>query len=435
MAQFAAQPLPLTQGAAVQQLEVLVRTAIFKPANELIGFLLQQAADRADAAYQARPGERFKGRESIKVQGIFGSFELLRDYYHHEGKNAGHYPADAALGLEGGYTPALSRLICLEGADEASYQKASLHLQETGGIAVEGRQVQRVLQRLGEAATAWQKRESPAAACDAPVMYVSADGTGVPMRRKELEGRAGKQPDGSAKTRQVYLGCVFTQHKTDEQGHPIRDFESTTYLSSFDAVDDFGVWLRREALRRGMGGAREVVLLIDGASGLEKLGKDYFPGCTQIVDFYHGMEHLEEVLKLLWPKTDPQFNKHRGRWIKWLLKDGVGRILDQARFLAANRPNAEALEKALGYFERNKHRMQYGSFRAQGYFIGSGVIEAGCKTVVGSRCKQSGMFWSTPGAEKVLAFRCIHQSQRLQSFWKDHLKDLAARNDSLPLAA
>jgi len=93
------------------------------------------------------------------------------------------------------------------------------------------------------------------------------------------------------------------------------------------------------------------------------------------------------------------------------------------------------LEKALGYFERNKHRMQYGSFRAQGYFIGSGVIEAGCKTVVGSRCKQSGMFWSTPGAEKVLAFRCIHQSQRLQSFWKDHLNDLAARNDSLPLAA
>jgi hypothetical protein len=432
MAQFAAQP---PQGAAVQQLEVLVRTAIFKPANELIGFLLQQAADRADAAYHARPGESFKGRESITVQGIFGSFELLRDYYHHAGKKAGHHPADAALGLEGGYTPALARLICLEGADEASYQKASTHLQETGGIAVESRQVQRVMQRLGKAASAWQKRESPAASCDAPVMYVSADGTGVPMRRKELEGRAGKQPDGSAKTRQVYLGCVFTQHKTDEKGRPMRDFESTTYVSSFDAVEDFGIWLRREALRRGMGGVKKVVLLIDGASGLEKLGKDYFPGCVQIVDFYHALEHLEEVLKLLWPKTDPQFKKHRQRWIKWLLKDGVGRILDQARCIAANQPNAQALEKALGYFDRNKQRMRYGSFRAQGCFIGSGVIEAGCKTVVGSRCKQSGMFWSTPGAENVLAFRCIHQSQRLQSFWKDHLNDLAARNDSLPLAA
>jgi hypothetical protein len=266
-------------------------------------------------------------------------------------------------------------------------------------------------------------------------MYVSADGTGVPMRRSELQGRAGKQADGSAKTRQVYLGCVFTQHKCDEKGHPLRDFESTTYVSSFDAVDDFGLWLRREALRRGLGGAEKVVLLIDGASGLEKLGHDYFPGGTQIVDFYHGLEHLEEVLKLLWPKADPEFEKHRKRWIKALLKDGVERLLAQAQRLAATRSNAAEIEKALAYFARNKERMRYGSFRAQGYFIGSGVIEAGCKTVVGSRCKQSGMFWSRPGAEHVLALRCIHQSRRLDSFWKDHLNHLAARNDSLPLAA
>ena len=432
MAQFSSQPLEAT---AVQQLEVLVRTAIFKPANELIGFLLQQAADRADAAYQAKPGERFKGRERVRVQGIFGHFELLRGYYHHAGKKEGHCPADAALGLEGAYTPALARLLCLEGADEASYEKASSHLQETGGIAVGSRQVQRVVQRVGAAAVAWQKRESPAVACDAPIMYVSADGTGVPMRRSELEGRRGKQADGSAKTRQVYLGCVFTQHKTDEEGRPMRDFESTSYVSSLDGVEDFGIWLRREALRRGMGGVKKVVLLVDGASGLEKLGYDEFPGCVQIVDFYHGLEHLQEVLKLLWEKTHPQFEKQRKRWIKWLLKDGVERFIAQVRRIAATRPNAEAVEKALGYFERNKERMQYGSFRSQGYFIGSGVIEAGCKTVVGSRCKQSGMFWSTPGAEHVLAFRCIHQSRRTDAFWKDHLNNRVARNDSLPLAA
>jgi len=203
MAQFSAK---LPEGKAVQQLETLVRTAIFKPANELVGFLLQQAADRVDAAYHPQPGERLKRREPIQVEGIFGSFELLRDYYHHPGKQTGHCPADAALGLEGGYTPALSRLICLEGADEPSYEKASAHLQETGGIVVSGRQVQRALQRLGASAVAWQQRESPPAACNAPLMYVSADGTGVPMRRGELEGRPGKQPDGSAKTRQVYLG-------------------------------------------------------------------------------------------------------------------------------------------------------------------------------------------------------------------------------------
>ncbi len=93
------------------------------------------------------------------------------------------------------------------------------------------------------------------------------------------------------------------------------------------------------------------------------------------------------------------------------------------------------MEKALHYFEHNVARMQYGSFRQRGFFIGSGVIEAGCKTVVGSRCKQSGMFWSSPGAEKIIALRCIHQSRRIASFWKDRLNQRAAGNDALPLAA
>jgi hypothetical protein len=432
MAQFAAHP---PNGDAVQQLEVLLRTALFKPANALLGFLLQQAADRLDAAYQPKPGQVRKGREERSVQGIFGSFTLARDYYYHPGKAEGHFPADAGLGLEGASTPALARLICLEGADEPSYEKASHHLQETGGIPVCGRQIQRVVQRVGEVARAWQERESPAGACDAPVLYVSVDGTGVPVRRQELEGRPGKQPDGSAKTRQVYLGCVFTQHKLDEEDRPIRDWQSTTYVSSLGASEDFGVSLRREALRRGMGEAEQTVLLIDGAAGLEKLGKDYFPGDTQIVDFYHALEHLEELLSILWPKTGAEFKRRRRHWVKMLLLDGVERIIVQARRAGGGHAQAAEVEKALGYFERNVARMQYGSFRRKGYFIGSGVIEAGCKTVIGSRCKQSGMFWSTEGADKIIALRCIHHSRRLSDFWKDRLNSRVAANDSLPLAA
>jgi hypothetical protein len=93
------------------------------------------------------------------------------------------------------------------------------------------------------------------------------------------------------------------------------------------------------------------------------------------------------------------------------------------------------VEQALGYFVRNVSRMQYGTFRAAGYFIGSGVVEAGCKTVIGGRCKQSGMFWSESGAENILALRCIHSSRRLEDFWKYRLNEQAAHNDALPLAA
>jgi hypothetical protein len=221
MVGFQAKP---PNGLAVQQLEVLVRTAVFKSANALVGFLLQEAADRVDGAYQPKPGQQYKGRVRTQVEGMFGAFPLERDYYYHEGKKQGHYPADAALGLETGHTPALTRLICLEGADEASYQKAEQHLAETGGIHVSGRQIQRIVQRVGAAAQQWQEREAQPGGRAVPILYVSADGTGVPMRQEELVGRAGKQPDGAAKTRMASLGCVFTQHQRDEKGHPVRDY-------------------------------------------------------------------------------------------------------------------------------------------------------------------------------------------------------------------
>lgn len=422
-------------GATVQQLEGLIRAAIFKPATELVGFLLQQAADRLDAAYQPKPGQTRKGRETLRVQCLFGSFELQRDYYYHPGKKEGHYPADAALGLEGAYTPALARLICLEGADEAGFEKAERHLAETGGIAVSARQIQRVVQRVGAGAQDWQEREAHLGSCDAPIRYVSADGTGVPMRRKELAGRSGKQPDGTAKTRQVYLGCVFTQHKCDEEGHPIRDWDSTSYISSFQPIHDFGPALRREALRRGMGAVKTVVLLIDGATGLACMGLDSFKDAVQIVDFYHAMEHAGQVLAALMGKEHPDYKTALRRWAKGLLKDKVQKLIAQTRKECLGRPQAPAVEEALSYFVNNLTRMQYGTFRAKGYFIGSGVVEAGCKTVIGGRCKQSGMRWSESGAENILALRCIHSSRRLDSFWKYRLNAHAARNDSLSLAA
>ena len=413
-----------------------MRTAIFKPANELVGFLLQEAVNRIDEAYQPKPGEQFKGRASRQIQGMFGSFPLLRDYYYHPGKEQGHCPADALLGLEGACTPALNRLICLEGADQSSYQQAEKHLKETGGIEVSARQIQRVVQRVGAGAQAWQERSAQPGGCDAPIMYVSADATGVPMRTEELVGRAGKQEDGTAKTRSAYLGCVFTQHKCDEKGRPVRDYESTTYVSSMGPLEDFGPTLRQEAIRRGMGQVQQVVLLIDGAPGLENMGRLNFSHALQIVDFYHAVEHAGEVLNaLLGSKTHPDYKARRSRWVKRLLRNGVDNLVKETRQECVGKPQAQAVEKELGYFINNLDRMKYGTFRKQGFFIGSGVIEAGCKTVIGSRCKQSGMFWGEPGAQNILALRCVNSSRRLADFWKSRLNDLAARYDPLPRAA
>jgi hypothetical protein len=422
----------------VAELEILVRTAVFKSANELVGWLLQQAVDRFDQAYQPKPGEIRKGRDTLGVQGIFGTFPLSRDYYYHPGKGQGHYPADDALGLEVSYTPALTKLLCLEGADEPTYLKAERHLLHTGGISVSARQIQRVIQRVGTAAQQWQERAAEPTQCErsaVPILYVSADGTGIPMVPEELVGRKGKQADGKAKTRQVYLGCVFTQHRVDEEGRPVRDWDSTTYVSSFQSIDQFGPMLRQETLRRGLGSAGKVVLLLDGALGLANMGKLNFKDSIQIVDFFHAMEHAGLVLVALLGKDHPDHQRRLGRWAKRLLKDKVQSLIEETRQECAGKPQASAVEEALHYFVSNVSRMQYGTFRDAGYFIGSGVVEAGCKTVIGARCKQSGMFWSEAGAENILAFRCIHSSRRLEEFWKHRLNAKAANNDCLPLAA
>jgi len=426
-------------GVAVQQLEVLVRTAVFQSANQVVAYLLQQAADRIDAAYQPKPGWQRKGRAQLTVDCIFGFFTLQRDYYYHPGKQQGHYPADAALGLEGRCTPALARLVCLEGADEASYQRAQEHLKETGGIEISARQIQRLVQSVGPGAQTWQEREAlvPLPGTQpAPIMYLSGDASGVPMRQQELEGRAGKGRDGKAKTRMANLGCVFTQHQVDDEGHPVRDPNSTTYVSTMGPVEEFGPLLRQDAIRRGLPLAAFVVLLIDGAEALANMGRLCFPTALQIVDFYHSMEHARKVLlALLGNKEHPEYKKRLRRWARQLLRDKVKDLIAAARKECAGTARAAAVEKELGYFVRNVERMQYGTFRSRGLFIGSGVIEAGCKTIIGARCKQSGMFWGVPGAQNILALRCISASRRLGDFWKARLNAHVAANDCLALAA
>jgi hypothetical protein len=184
-----------------------------------------------------------------------------------------------------------------------------------------------------------------------------------------------------------------------------------------------------------MGTAGKVVLLIDGAKGLENMGKDCFKDSVQIVDFYHAVEHAGRVLDALLGKNHPDHKVRQHRWAKRLLKDKVENLIQETRQACLGQPRASAADEEPGCFERNVARMQYGTFRAHGYFIGSGVVEAGGKTVIGARCKQSGKFWSKPGAENILALRCIHSSRRSDEFWKHRLNQHAKRNDTLSLSA
>ncbi|HVV00818.1 MAG TPA: ISKra4 family transposase, partial [Verrucomicrobiae bacterium] len=220
----------------------------------------------------------------------------------------------------------------------------------------------------------------------------------------------------SAKTREVKLGCVFLQTEADKEGHPIRKEESTSYIGSFEQAAEFGLLLRQEARRRGLARAAKIVFIGDGAAWIWELARVNFPGAILILDFYHALQHVHGLVDALWGEETPEGKKTIKLWKRWLLKGKASQILAQAKEPLDSVLDTEAARKEIGYLENNLERMTYGAFRKAGYFIGSGVVEAGCKTVIGKRMKCSGMFWSEEGGQGVLDLRCALLSNRLDAF-------------------
>jgi len=407
-----------------------LRELLLQTGARLLQPILQALADQFDASFEPGPTQRFAGRRPLQVQGLFGWMPITRDYYVEAGE--GYCPADAALALEGSFTPALARMLCRAAAKDP-YGDASEDLWDYAGIKVPPSQIQRWALAIAPAVPGWlqTQRSKPQAAW----MYVSGDGTGAPMRKECLEGRAGKQADGSAKTREVKLGCVFLQTEVDPEGHPIRKEDSTTYIGTFEPAAQFGLLLRQEAIRRGMAHATKIIFIGDGAAWVWEVARINFPGAVLILDFYHAAQHLTGLVDALWGKESAAGIKHVKLWKGWLLKDRAGRVIEEAKAELERGLDTEKAGKEIAYLENNLERMNYGTFRKAGYFIGSGVVEAGCKTVVGKRMKSSGMFWSEAGGQGILDLRCALLSDRLNTFFIDREAAHAARNDPLKMAA
>jgi len=237
--------------------------------------------------------------------------------------------------------------------------------------------------------------------------------------KKETVGRQGKTESQPSHTRKVELGCVFTQTACDEEGYPIRDPDSTTYTGAIETAEEFGKRIYVEAWKRGWSRAEKKVVMGDGAEWIWNLADQYFPGAVQIVDLYHARQHLWELARRLHPSDEAS----QKAWMKVhqrrLLDRGkIEKLVVALRSTASSNPEViEKLRTEAAYFERNAVRMRYPQFRRQPLFVGSGVIEAGCKTVIGSRLKQSGMFWTVRGANAIVALRCRHLNGHFENYW------------------
>jgi len=375
---------------------------------------------------------RSVGRREKVIRTILGPVRLRRSLFVCERCGSSSFPGDRVLAVEGtSFSPGLRRLMARAGS-RTSFGEAEDDLRVYAELKAGRKEVERVAEQVGREIEHWsrpqreqaiQQARQPSCASgrkDIPMLYVSFDGTGVPMRRQELAGRKGRSPNGQAKTREVKLGCVFTQTTLDEDGRPLRDPASTTYVGAIESSDAFGWRIYAEALRRGLDRAHHVVLLTDGARYNKAIMELHFPEATHIIDLYHAREHVHTLSLLL--LREPKRKRPEAKWLSLLDAGRIGRLVaDFRRHLPRSGKRRKEALTHIQYFDDNTEQMRYGDFRAKGLFIGSGVIEAACRTLIGERLKKSGMFWSLRGANAIIASRCCQFSRRFEQFWEDQV--------------
>jgi hypothetical protein len=420
----------LGQGAGLGVLEQAMRAALTASGARLLEAVLAgdddgYAGPHAGCGNGHQAG--YAGRRAKTITTVLGPVRVMRAWYHCRQCEHGFAPRDEQLGVAStSLSPGLAEMIALAGA-EVPFGKAAGLLAGLAGISVTAKTIERSAEASGaaarqagaaEAAAIGQRRIVPLPPAE-PVpdmLYVETDGTGVPVRASETEGRPGKGEDGKAGTREVKLARLFTVSELDDDGRPVTDPGSSSYVATFDGTDTLARLVKAEYLRRGGEHFRQVVALGDGAAWIWTMAGDLYPHATCIVDIYHAREHLHELAACLaFITPDP------AQWLHDRSADldagDIDAIIEASRQYPLVGAKAEELDKKLGYFERNMHRMRCQHFRDLGMFIGSGAIEGGIKAIVVQRAKQSGMHWTTEGAADIIALRCQHASGRWDELW------------------
>jgi hypothetical protein len=414
----------------LEAVEMAVRSSMHQAGAAVLDQLLEfdpPSAEQRQLPCACGHTTRYVEMRSKPVLTAVGKVECLRPYYLCEHCHRGQFPVDVQLDVENTeLSPGVRRMLAAVG-QEGPFDRGRQQMELLAGLSITTKAVERTAEAIGEDIEVRQQRELQQAlqlelpipmGPRIPILYVEMDGSGIPVVRKETEGRPGKQDGQPAHTREAKLGCVFTQTTVDDEGYPIRDEASTSYVGEIENCDEFGRRLYAEAWQRGWARAEKKVVLGDGAEWIWNQADLHFPTAIQIVDLYHARQHLWSLGAKLYPNDSPA----QKRWVmvrKDKLDQGkIERLVASLRSQGASHSElAENLRTEANYFEDNKERMRYPKFRKQGLFIGSGVIEAGCKTVLG-RLKQSGMFWTVRGANAIIALRCCQLSGKFEDYWE-----------------
>jgi hypothetical protein len=407
----------------VEGIEQYSRTAALHLGATLLEKLLNvESEDRCARQMICAEGHHYEFvEERVKrVLTVVGPIELKRKYYYDAQCKTGRCPKDRTYDVEGtSFSPGVRRIMGRVGAYRA-FGLGHEDIREMVGIEVTAKEIERISHKLGREVETFSREESAWEGTETRIetVYVCMDGTGVPMVRAETANRQGKGEDGQATTRETKLGCIFTQTRIDDQGYAVRDEHSTSYVGAIETADEFSERMYDEGLRRGVPQAKQVCVIGDGAAWIWTIAQEQFQGATEIIDLYHAREHY-------WKVANVFFAHRRGMLHRWTEKrrteldaGDVPKVIKAIlRLHPTTEEQREIVKAEVGYFQKHRERMRYDEFRRRGLFVGSGVLEAGCRTIIGQRLKQSGMHWTVAGANSIIALRCTLFSRRWEDFW------------------
>lgn len=411
-------------------------------------FVALAEAAEVSASTLARDGTvyRFKQVVSKQWMTLWGKVEVRRRLYQADGGGSSWVPLDAHCGMMDRYmTPELERMVCFLGAHLVP-SEVEASLGEVLPEAVSRTAIQHVLTRVGSAAEAHAVdveeavRQQAALATGGDTLVVSWDGVSVPVReaaasRGRPAERPTERPEGPVPTawKEAGVGLVATYRRPQDPATQTAERVDVRYEARMPEAKMATLMAHlagqaQHALQHGEYACR--VLLADGSREIwrrvaeQPLYADFRP----IVDFYHATEHLSRAAEHLFGKEAPAGQAWYDKWRDKLQHeaDAVVHLLRSMRYyrqqLPPHRARRTAADKEMGYFRNNRARMDYATYRAEGLPIGSGPVEAACKTLVGHRLKRSGMRWSRPGGQHILNLRVHTQSHRWDAFWQWYLQ-------------
>ncbi len=369
---------------------------------------------------------------------MLGPARCERAYYACGRCGHGRCPWDQTVGLTPrAFTPATERLVTLAGTLGDSFEEAAERvLPEMAGLKVSEATVQRATEAVGDR-LAEQRRQGRTFGFPHPwqwhqdahgrtCAYISLDLTGV---RQQAAG------GGAAEGRMPYVAMVYNPVPELPAGNPYRPGPKAAmqarYLSGLYDLGELGLQLRKQAGQVGMDHAEVWIGLTDGGRGLEEFVRRNFPRePVLILDFWHVADHLTELGKALEPKDDERRQELVRDWCHVLKHEGGAALVALLGELALPRRAGVRRKygEVLGYLRNNVHRMDYPRYRANGWSIGSGAVESGCKSVVGQRLKQAGMRWREYGTDGMCHLRALFKSEpsQWQAFWQHSRSSQAA---------